>query len=401
MGRVWGRASAVGEGQRPVGRAKLRLRRAPGTALKAARESEEKYRSVIENTAQSIAAVVDGAIVFANGRAAEVTGVPVDRLVGSRFRDLLHPDDRSLLDAELTAPVSTVADSHGHMCRVVDAAGRVHWMELTHAAVTWENRPALLVFMSDVTAHKRLEEDFFQGQKMEAIGRLAGGVAHDFNNYLTIIVGFIEALRAELDGNSPAMKHIDGMRKASLKTASLTRQLLAFGRKQRLLPRAVNLNDLVDDMGELITQALGPRVELIEGLSADLGPTWADAAQLEQVIMNLAVNARDAMPTGGQLLIETYNEEVAEEFVAGADTVRTGSYAVLAISDTGTGMDAEVKAHLFEPFFTTKEMGKGTGLGLATVYGIVRQSNGFVLVSSEMGTGTTFRIYLPRSSGER
>ncbi|HVH08772.1 MAG TPA: ATP-binding protein, partial [Gemmatimonadales bacterium] len=262
-----------------------------------------------------------------------------------------------------------------------DAAGRV---------------TGILALVEDVTGVKRLEQQFFQAQKMEAVGRLAGGVAHDFNNLLTAILGSTELLREMIPTDHPGREEAEETRKAALRAADLTRQLLAFSRQQVLAPRVLSLNDVVVDMDRMLRRLIGEDIDLRTVLAGDLGAVRADPGQLEQVIVNLAVNARDAMPTGGKLTIETANTALDEAYAAARPVVAAGRYVMLAVSDTGAGMDEATKARLFEPFFTTKPKGKGTGLGLATVYGIVKQSGGYISVYSEPGRGATFKVYLPR-----
>src|SRR5579862_2728592 len=246
----------------------------------------------------------------------------------------------------------------------------------------------------------RLETQFRQAQKMEAVGRLAGGVAHDFNNLLTVITGYSDLLLADTDLRTPQRTALEEIRRAAERGGSLTHQLLAFSRRQPFTPRAVKLNTLILNMEKMLSRLIGEDVELITVAAAEPATVRTDPGQLEQVIMNVVVNARDAMPGGGKLIIETDNVEVTPSYSSSNVDLKPGSYVMLAISDTGMGMDSETTAHLFEPFFTTKAPGKGTGLGLATAYGIVKQSAGAISVYSEPGRGTTVRIYLPSAEAK-
>jgi PAS domain S-box-containing protein len=256
------------------------------------------------------------------------------------------------------------------------------------------------VFAEDVTEKRVLEKQLRMAQKMEAIGRLSGGIAHDFNNLLGVIIGYSRVLKRELGANNVLYEHALEIEKAGNRAASLTKQLLAFSRQQVLTPAILNLNSLASDMEKMLPQLLGEDVEVSLILDPALGNVKADQSQIEQVIMNLAVNARDAMPMGGKLKIETSNVQLDEAYARLHPGSKVGSFVLLAVTDTGTGMDTATLSHIFEPFFTTKERGKGTGLGLATVYGIVKQSNGYTGVDSAPGKGTSFQIYLPRDAGQ-
>jgi PAS domain S-box-containing protein len=254
------------------------------------------------------------------------------------------------------------------------------------------------VFAEDVSEKRVLERQLRMAQKMEAIGRLSGGIAHDFNNLLGVIIGYSALLKKKLTESNVLYDHALEIEKAGQRAASLTKQLLAFSRQQVLTPAVLNLNTLASDMEKMLPRLLGEDIEVSLTLDPELGHVKADQSQIEQVIMNLAVNARDAMPTGGKLKIHTANVELDQDYLRNHPGSKAGNYVMLAVTDTGTGMDPETLLHIFEPFFTTKERGKGTGLGLATVYGVVKQSNGYIWVDSKPGEGASFQVYLPRHS---
>ncbi len=251
------------------------------------------------------------------------------------------------------------------------------------------------VFAEDVTEKRILERQLQMAGKMEAVGRLSGGIAHDFNNLLGVIIGYSQLFKRKLDPQSPLLEHAQEIEKAGQRAAALTRQLLAFSRQQIRSPAVLNLNDLVTDMLKMLPRLIGEDITVCTSLAADLGSVKADRSQIEQVIMNLAVNARDAMPEGGKLRIETSNRALDQAFARNHPGARPGQYVMLKVVDSGMGIDADTLGHIFEPFFTTKEVGKGTGLGLATVYGVVKQSDGYIWVDSEVGKGASFQVFLP------
>jgi PAS domain S-box-containing protein len=301
--------------------------------------------------------------------------------------------------------------AHAHLMQEFQRTGKldsaeVRWKRKDGSAITVrlsgrsvaavdECDAALEIIAEDVTERRALEDQFRQAQKMEAVGRLAGGVAHDFNNLLMVVSGYTEVLLEQLNENDPLLAKVQAIQQAADRATTLTRQLLAFSRKQLLELKVVDVNAIVADMERLLRPLIGENIDLTTRLSPNVGHTRADAGQLEQVIMNLVVNAKDAMPTGGTILIQTSEEELdavrREHYL-----IQPGSYILLSVSDTGAGMDKETQSRIFEPFFTTKEKGKGTGLGLSTVYGIVKQSGGYIFAHSEVGSGSTFRIYLPK-----
>ena len=274
--------------------------------------------------------------------------------------------------------------------------GRTFEVEIISHELKYAGKRVRLVVAQDISERRQLEGQLRQAQKMEAVGRLAGGVAHDFNNLLMVIKGHTELLLNALEPSEQITRKIEQIDRSADRATALTRQLLAFSRMQVLQPQIINLNSIVEEMGKLLPRLIGEDIELLIRTDEDLGTVRADASQMEQVIMNLAVNARDAMPNGGKLVIETANADLDHGYMTSHPLMKAGPYIQLVVTDSGTGMDAETQAHIFEPFFTTKEKGKGTGLGLATVYGIVKQSGGFIWVYSELEKGTSFKIYLPR-----
>jgi len=381
------------------------------------KRAEERYRSFIAQSSEGVSRLeIDPPVpvslpeeeqidrLYAGARIAECNDAmarmygygEASELIGTKLADLHNvtdPTNREQIRAFLRAGYR-VSNSE---TREHDREGRarvflnnvVGFVEDGHLVRVWGTQ-------RDVTEQRHLEEQFRQSQKMEAVGQLAGGIAHDFNNLLTAILGNTQLLLRELPPGDSKRGDVEEIRKASERAASLTRQLLAYSRRQMLQPEVLDLNVVVAEMDKMLRRLIGEHIALVAVATPDLGRVRADPNQIEQVIVNLAVNARDAMPDGGKLTIETANVDLDDTFAQAHLGSVPGSYALLAVTDTGAGMDASVRAHLFEPFFTTKEVGKGTGLGLATVYGIVKQSGGYISVYSEPGRGTSFKIYLPR-----
>ena len=370
----------------------------------ALRQAELYYRQLVESV-QAIVWRADAhtfQFSFVSKEAEALLGYPLERWTSEPtfWPDHVHPDDRAWAVAYCQRATAEKRP-HEFEYRMLAADGRVVWLRDMVRVVVEESRPKELIgVMVDITERKSLEQQLRQAQKMEAVGRLAGGVAHDFNNIMTAILGYSHLLRDQLGPDDARRQDVEEIRMATERAVSLTRQLLAFSRKQMLRPVVLDLNAELTSMDKMLRRLIGEDIELVAALPPTLGRVKADPSQIEQVIMNLAVNARDAMPGGGKLTLETSDVELAQPHSREGVTVPAGAYVQLVVRDTGIGMDATTRAHLFEPFFTTKEVGKGTGLGLATVYGIVKQSGGYVWADSEPGQGTTFKIYLPQVAEE-
>jgi PAS domain S-box-containing protein len=367
-------------------------------AQEALRHSEKQYRDLVETSNDLIWSVdVEGRITFINRDAAQrILGHEPEQMLGRPFTDFMPPG-RARMDLETFARTKEGEVHFHYETELLRKDGTPVQVRANAMAVRDEHGQFLGVTgtATDITEHKRLEEQVRQAQKMQAIGRLAGGVAHDFNNLLTVITGYSELLLQETQLADASRDLLREVIRAADRAAALTRQLLAFSRKQILLPVVLDLNKVITNLDKMLRRLISEDIDLRMILAPALRPVKADPTQVEQVILNLAVNARDAMPGGGRLSVETANAELDESFTRERQEVQPGSYVMVRVSDTGQGMDSETKAHLFEPFFTTKELGKGTGLGLATVYGIVKQSGGHIYVESEPGRGASFTIYLP------
>jgi PAS domain S-box-containing protein len=370
--------------------------RAELAARKRAAETLERQSMAIESSIDGIAICgADGRIVFANGAYARMHGYDSPAaLAGENWTVFYGAGEIEAWERERMPAFLREGRWRGESFgRRRD--GTTFPVEVTLARIS----EGWVCICRDMTERRRLEEKLLHSQKMETIGRFAGGVAHDFNNILTAILGTCDLAMLGIRENDPRRSDLEDIRRAAKRAADLTKRLLAFSRRQTFELRTLCLNDLLLDLDKMLRRLIGADVELVYALAPDLAHVRADPGQLEQVFVNLAINARDAMPRGGTLTISTANEKVDDE------TARRygrpgGEYVAVAVSDTGAGMTEEVKAHLFEPFFTTKEIGKGTGLGLATCYGIIQQSEGFVAVESAPGAGTTFRIFFPRKEGE-
>jgi two-component system, cell cycle sensor histidine kinase and response regulator CckA len=372
----------------------IQAQRESAEALKA---STERYHALMEHGKDAIFVNdVNGIVEEVNRAAEQLVGATRDQIVGRNFLETLPAEDREQVLGEFRETLE-----HGHslelrQVRIQRPDGTIVPAEVTASVVEIGGKPFVVGHLRDVSERNAMAEQLRVAQKMEAVGQLAGGVAHDFNNLLTAILGYSQLLAPELAGNPDQFSAIEEIRKAGERAAGLTRQLLAFSRKQMLELRVLDLNEVVRHIHEMLTRLIGEDIEIVMNLAPSLGCVRADAGQIEQVIVNLAVNARDAMPRGGQISLETANVELDETYSQSHVPVLPGSHVMLAVSDTGIGMNEAIRERIFEPFFTTKEKGHGTGLGLSTVYGIVKQSGGYIWVYTEPGKGTTFKVYFPR-----
>jgi two-component system cell cycle sensor histidine kinase/response regulator CckA len=362
----------------------------------ALRESEQNYRLLINHAQEAIFIVQDEVVKFPNPRTLEMSGCTAEELAQTPFISFVHPADKEGVLEGYAMLLEGRRRPEVRPFRIVNRSGKEIWVQLTAATIVWDTKPGVLCLLRDVTEAKRLEAQFVQVQKMEAVGRIAGGVAHDFNNMLTAIIGTTELAMASVGPTDPLYEDLQEIDQVARRSADLTRQLLAFARKQTIAPKVMNLNDAVLGMLEMLRRLIGEDIDLAWMPGADLWAVKVDPSQIDQILANLCVNARDAIGGVGKVTIETGNVDIDEAYCAGHPGFVSGEHVLLAVSDDGGGMDEETRAHVFEPFFTTKGMGRGTGLGLATVYGIVKQNEGFVNVYSELGLGSTFKIYLPR-----
>jgi PAS domain S-box-containing protein len=365
-------------------------------AEEALRESEARFQSLVEAAPEAIFVQSRGRFVYVNPAVVKLLGASGSQeLLGTEFMERIAPEYREIAGERIRLQNETGNPAPLMEQEYLRPDGSRVTVETTAVPIRFKGRDSHLVFLRDVTARKQMEAQYLQAQKMEAIGRLAGGVAHDFNNLLTVILGRSELLLMRHPSPDSDRHSLELIEETAKRAAALTRQLLQFSRQQVMRPRILNLNTIVTEMENMLRRLIGEDVELATDLSPNLGRVKADPTQLQQVIMNLAVNARDAMPDGGRLCIRTAPVELDIEYAKQHVGVTPGDYMMLSVSDTGCGMDKSTQARLFEPFFTTKEVGKGTGLGLPTAHGIVGQSGGHIAVYSELGRGTTFKVYLP------
>jgi PAS domain S-box-containing protein len=362
-------------------------------------ERERRYRLLVENTNDIIVQFDrDGRVIGIGSQIETQLGYSLDSLMGGSAFDPIHPDDLATVQAAWDHVWQHKTANATYRFRM--ANGDWRWFEARMTLIEEGGRETVFVIAIDVTEQRSLAEQLQQAQKMEGIGRLAGGIAHDFNNLLTVMHGYTELVLAELPEDSAVAQDLRELLSTQERAANLTRQLLAFARNQVIAPQLLDLSALINDMARMLERLIGEDIEMRIHHQPDLAPVYADPGQIEQVVVNLIVNARDAMPRGGRLLIETSNATLSEDYTRTHADVAVGRYVMTAVSDTGVGIPDDIKPHLFEPFFTTKGPGQGTGLGLATCYGIIKQNKGFIYIYSERGVGTTVKFYLPDATGQ-
>ncbi len=382
-------------------RARAAMEERHRASLSALRASEERFRRAVETSPNGmLLADARGVITLVNAQVEQMFGYDRSELLG-RSVDLLVP--AALREAHAGHRDTFVRQEESRHLREVSGLrrdGTVFPVEIGLSHFESADGPTVMAVLVDVTERRAFQTRMQQAQRLEAIGRLAGGVAHDFNNLLGVISGFADLARRQVPAQHPVQARLGQILSATSRAADLTRQMLAFSRRQVMRPRVLDLNTVVESAVKMLSRLIGEDIEVVLRLAPDLAPVLADPTQMDQVIMNLALNARDAMPHGGTLTFETTNVDLDDSYVRRHAAGQVGSYAMLAVADTGVGMNAETQAQIFEPFFTTKPEGQGTGLGLATVYGIVKQSQGFLWVYSEPEHGATFKVYLPRVTGD-
>ena len=361
--------------------------------LRVAERTRELERIFELSTDILTVSTFEGTVLSASPAWSRILGRPMDDIIGRDITAFIHPEDLATAQAKLLN--ITAGQPAGFACRLSRADGS--WCWLSWRGVPLPGERLIYAVARDITDERERDEKLRQSQKMEVVGQLTGGVAHDFNNLLTIIMGSLELLQRSLEHAEPRiLRRVDAAMDGARRAAALTHRLLAFSRRQPLAPRPIEVNRLLASMSDMLHRTLGEAVAVEIVAGAGLWPALADANQLENALLNLAINARDAMPNGGHLTIETQNTYLGDDYVAGREDVPAGQYVEIAVADTGAGMPAEVRDKVFEPFFTTKPQGQGTGLGLAQVYGFIKQSGGHVAIYSEAGHGTTVKLFLPR-----
>jgi PAS domain S-box-containing protein len=365
-------------------------------------EITERYRQLVENASEGILIIQDGMLRFCNPKTREITGFSEEELTNRPFVELVQPQDQQNVLGYFGEPLDIEQETNTHAFRIVAKDGNIKWLETNTVSINWEDKSAWLSFLTDITERKRAEKEketiqkqLLQAQKMEAVGTLAGGIAHDFNNLLQIVQGYADVLIQSMNHDERQYLALQNIIGATKRGAELTRQLVTFSRTAEGHRLALDLNQKVQNVKELLRRTIPKMIDIELQLTDDLRFVHADPTHVEQMLMNLVVNAKDAMPDGGKLIIKTENVILNEEFCKIHPDANPWMYALLTVADNGHGIDKETLDHIFEPFYTTKEVGKGTGLGLAMVYGIVKSHRGFVSCSSQPGEGTTFKVYLP------
>ncbi len=361
-------------------------------AIRQLEVAEQKYRVLVDNAAEAIFVAQDRRVVFSNPKLCQLLDVSVDDVLTLPITQFIHPDDQSMVLARHQQRLRGEAPPDTYEFRMISATGRPLWVGLTAVRIEWKGTPAILNFMSDVTDRKRAEaekeqltQQLIQAQKLESVGRLAGGVAHDFNNMLQSILGNVDLALLDVPKEHAAYESLVEIKASARRSAELTGQLLAFARKQTAAPKIINLNDTTTSALTLLRRLIGEQIELVFNQGTRLWPIEIDPGQVDQILTNLCVNARDAMTGAGRITIDTSNLTLDGTYLASHPGCHPGEYVLLAVSDNGQGIDRETLPHIFEPFFTTKGVGKGTGLGLATVFGIVKQNGSLINVYSEPG----------------
>jgi PAS domain S-box-containing protein len=357
--------------------------------------SEERYRLLVENASEGVIVITGEEVAFINPRALQILGCTEEELNAKMLFDIIHPEDQSIV---LDFYFNTLKKEDvvlQYPFRIVTKKDEPEWVLNNSVKIVWEKKTGVLNIFTDITESKKLEQQLLQAQKMEAIGQFAGGIAHDFNNILTAIIGYGSLVKIKIKGEGPLVKYIDNILTSAERAANLTKSLLTFTRKQVIDPKPTDINEVILSAEKLLSQLIGEDVEFSVKLNGNGLIVIADGNQIIQVLMNLATNARDAMPRGGKLTISTDIVEIDGAFIQMHGYGKKGLYALISFEDNGIGMNEKTMERIYEPFFTTKEIGKGTGLGLATVYGIIKQQNGYIDVQSTLNEGTTFNVYLP------
>jgi PAS domain S-box-containing protein len=366
----------------------------------ALRESEERFRGLVEGSASAIWIHDERNFLYANPCALKMTGYTFDELSRLSVVELVHPDFREFVTKREEERMKGGDIPKHYEFQIVKKTGEAIWIDFSGAVIDYQGRQAIIASAYDVTERKKLEEQLLQAQKMEGIGKLAGGVAHDYNNMLGVIIGYSSLIMKRIDRSEPIYRYFELIASAAKRAADITRQLLAFARREIVSPRVLDPNKAIESLQKMLQRLIGENVKLMFLPEKSIWNIKIDPTQLDQILVNLATNARDAIDDIGTIIIETSNASIDEAYTHNRIDFSPGEYVVISFTDTGKGMSKETMEKIFEPFFTTKSKGQGTGLGLSTVYGIVKQNGGSINVYSEIGGGTTFRIYLPRYQGK-